>query len=50
LQACDVDTTVERRGSPYALVYTKTQASYEHALARHRHALAQHARLGAERA
>jgi hypothetical protein len=50
LQACDVEATVERRGSPYALVCTKTQASYERALARHRHALAQHARLGAERA
>jgi len=50
LQACDVDTTVERRGSPYALVCTRTQASYGRALARHRHARAQHARLGAERA
>jgi hypothetical protein len=50
LQACDVDTTVERRGSPYALVCTKTQASYERALTRHRHALEQYARLGAGRA
>jgi hypothetical protein len=49
-QACDVETTVERRGSPYALVCTKTQASYERALARHRHALEQHARLGTAQA
>jgi len=50
LQACDVETTVERRGSPYALLCTKTQASYERAQARHRHALEQHARLGTAQA
>ena len=44
-QSCDLATTVERRGSPYALVCTKTNASYQRARSSHRHAVAQRARL-----
>jgi hypothetical protein len=43
--SCDVDTALERRGSPYSLVCTKTTASYQRASARHRHASAQRDRL-----
>jgi hypothetical protein len=43
--SCDLDTAVERRGSPYSLVCTKTTASYQRASARHRHASAQRDRL-----
>ncbi len=36
--SCDLDTTVERRGSPHSLVCTKTTASFERARARVRYA------------
>jgi len=43
--SCDLDTAVERRGSPYSLVCTKTTASYQRAIARHRYASTQRDRL-----
>ena len=48
--SCDLDTAVERRGSPYALVCTKTKASFERARDRHRYVANQRARLAEAKA